>query len=125
MPRNKKGIFCLEGDWSRHLEQSSSVEPILALMAKWEPHYVPYIHRNVSTKESLRSYLGLWARKHYRGYPLLYLAFHGNPGVICLGNECHDGNQITLDLLEDYLRGKCSGRIIYFGSCGTLGAHGN
>jgi hypothetical protein len=120
-----KGIFCLEGEWSRNLMQTSSVEPILSLLSQWEPHFVPYVYRQVTSVSSLRDYLSQWVLKRYDHFPILYLAFHGHPGVVCLDENCEDTTELSLELLEQMLAGKCRGRIIYFGSCGTLQAHGN
>ncbi len=122
---SRKGIFCLEGDWSRDLRQPSSVEPILSLLSRWDPHYIRYIHRNVATSSSLAKYLLTWATRSYAHFPILYLAFHGNPGVICLDNVCSNDNEVSLDWLEETLRGRCRGRIIYLASCGTMHPHGN
>jgi hypothetical protein len=115
-----KGIFCLEGEWSRNLAQASSVEPVLHLLKCWEPYRVPYIHRTVATPASLEKYLRIWAQKRYAAYPILYLAFHGNPGVICMGSVCRTDTEVTLASLASVLQGRCKGRIIYFASCGTL-----
>lgn len=116
----KKGIFCLEGDWSRNLARPSSVEPILNLLSRWEPYFVRYIHRDVSTQQSLEGYLRQWLQRRYDNFPILYLASHGIPGVVCLNDVCSDKFTISLKFLEDVLRGRCAGRIIYFGSCSTL-----
>ena len=120
-----KGIFCLEGEWSRDLLQTSSVEPILSLLSQWEPHFVPYVHRQVTSVSSVRDYLSQWAHRRYDNFPILYLAFHGHPGVVCLDEHCADASELSLEIIEEILAGKCRGRIICFGSCGTLQTHGN
>ena len=120
-----KGIFCLEGEWSRNLLQTSSVEPILSLLSQWEPHFVPYVHRQVTSSSSIRDYLSQWVLRRYDAFPILYLAFHGHPGVVCLDERCEAASELSMEGLEQILAGKCRGRIIYFGSCGTLQTHGN
>lgn len=114
------GILCLEGDWSRDLAKAASVEPMLRLLTHWNPHYVPYIHRNVSTPDGLKNYLTRWLTRRYNRYPILYIACHGTPGVVCLDHDCRVGYQVSLDSLEETLAGRCQGRVLYFGSCGTL-----
>jgi len=53
-----KGIFCLEGDWWGKLHKPSSVEPILELLHQWDPFHVPYVRRDVATREEFEYYLG-------------------------------------------------------------------
>jgi hypothetical protein len=124
-PIKRRGVFCLEGDWWYNLKKPSSVQPILHLLSQWDPFFVPFIHRNVATGGSLEYYLDKWTKKKHADYPILYLAFHGDPGAIQLGDPRRRGNVITLDLLADLLEGKCKGRIIFFAACATLNTHGN
>jgi hypothetical protein len=46
---------------------------------------------------------------------LLYLAFQGEKGKIQIGNE-----SVSLNELADLFGDKCTGVVIYFGSCETL-----
>jgi hypothetical protein len=55
--KKTKGVFCLEDDWWGTMKSPSSVEPILHLLNRWDPYYVPYIHRNTATRGSLEYYL--------------------------------------------------------------------
>src|SRR5512147_1436861 len=112
-----KGIFCLEGDWWNRLERASTVEPILGLLHRWDPYFVPYIHRDVATRTEFEHYVRLWAQRRYAKYPVLYLAFHGEESEILLGDRRKPQNRVSLDELGELLAGKCEGRIIYFGSC--------
>ena len=77
MARN--GIFCLEGDWWGSLKHSkqSSVKPLLKLLNQYHSDNVPFIHRDVATRQELEHYLRKWTLKSYQRYPILYLAFHG------------------------------------------------
>jgi len=119
---NAKGIFCLEGDWSGDLRKPSSVEPILQLLRRWGPYYVPFIRRDVGTAEELAYYLGKWTQRRHERFPILYLAFHGDNGSIHVGDQRRSQGVVTLELLEELLAGRCKGRIIYFASCATLSA---
>lgn len=120
-----KGIFCLEGDWWGDLKRASSVRPILDLLKQWDPYFIPYIYRDVGTVESLRYYLRKWTLKAHRGYPILYLAFHGDPGALYVGDRRSPQSTVTLDLLEEMLTDRCKGRIIFFAACGMMRASRN
>ena len=120
-----KGIFCLEGDWQGNLARPWSVEPILELLKKSPVSPVPSIHRDVETLDALEHYLGRWAQKGYRKYPILYLAFHGRSGLVCLRNSQRASDEVTLDQLEELLAGRCHKRLIHFGCCETLNVNGH
>jgi len=122
--RRAKGIFCLEGDWEADLRSRMSMGPVLELLEKANEPPVRFIHRGIGTVPELEYYLRKWTLKRYQSYPILYLGFHGSPGCLYLGHG-RGSSYVTLDWLEDHLEGKCSKRILHFGSCGTLAAHGN
>jgi hypothetical protein len=54
-----------------------------------------------------------------------HLGFHGDPGVIYLGDGRKRANTISLEDLEERLAGKCHRRIIHFGTCATLDVNGH
>lgn len=107
------GIFCLEGAWERRLDDRKTVLPTLEMLERLQ--VATYIHRDVGTEEELRHYLGKWAQAGYRKYGVLFLAFHGVRGEICIGR-----GTVTLYELAEMLDGKASSRIVYFGSCSVL-----
>jgi len=89
----KKGIYCIEGLWDHgNIQDETTVLPILDFLDKWK-------HKAINEK-----------------YPILYLAFHGDPGYIFLTYK----DKYSLAQLADFLGDKCTGKIIYFGSCSTL-----
>ena len=114
-----RGIFCLETDWSE-VRTSPSVEPMLELL-KQSPLQLPFVHRNVVTIDTLDYYLKKWTQRRHDDFPILYLAFHGIEGEVQFGDLRRRGARVTLDQLEETLRGRCSGRVIHFGCCQTLG----
>ncbi|MBN1606199.1 MAG: hypothetical protein JW940_06175 [Polyangiaceae bacterium] len=118
--RSACGIFCLEGDWSNDLAHSSTVKPILELLSQGGGGAVPYVHRGCGTLEELEHYLRKWAQTGLRRFPILYLAFHGIRGGICVGDQRRANGQVTLDRLAALLGDRLSGRLIHFGSCDTL-----
>ena len=116
-----KGIFCLEGNWFGTKDRTT-IEPVLRLLETANDLRVPYVHFDVATREELEFRLKEWGKASFRNYPILYLAFHGNPGEIELG-QANGG--FKLKDLATRLEGVCNGRIIHFGSCSTLDLHGN
>jgi hypothetical protein len=123
MPNSKtKGVFCLEGDWEPNLKSKTSIGPVLELLETSSYPSVPYIRRDVGTLTEFNYYLGRWTLKKYDHYPILYLGFHGSPGMLHIGYG--HGAGMNLKELGERLEGKCKKRIIHFGSCGTLDVHG-
>jgi hypothetical protein len=112
----KKGIYCIEGLWDHgNIQDQSTVLPILDLLEK--RGYCNYIYHDCATKSELEYFLEKWKNKKVQEkYPILYLAFHGDPGYIFLTHE----EKYALAELADFLIGKSIGKIIYFGSCSTL-----
>lgn len=118
-----KGIFCLEGDWYPDLRRPTTVGPVLDLLEKSNIPAVPSIRRDIGTVPELEYYLQKWTQQRYSRYPILYLGCHGSPGELHVGPR--NSERVTLGWLEQRLEGKCKGRVIHFGSCGTLAIHGN
>ena len=110
-----KSIFCLEGVEDSKLTVNSSVKPVLNLLNRKYPK-MKHIHADYATKTELEFYLEKWLQKTYNGYPLLYLALHGEKNEI----KFADGDAISLDDLAKTLAGQCSRKFIIFASCSTL-----
>ncbi|MDZ4830079.1 MAG: DUF6642 family protein [Phycisphaerae bacterium] len=116
-----RGIFCLETDWTG-FAKSPSVFSLLGLLRS-SPLKIPSIHRHVATQDSFLHYLEKWTQRQHGEYPILYLALHGIEGEIQFGDLRVRGNHVTLDELEEVLRGRCKGRVFHFSSCRTLVVH--
>ncbi len=72
----KKGIYCIEGLWDHgNIQDETTVLPILDFLDKWK-------HKAINEK-----------------YPILYLAFHGDPGYIFLTHK----DKYSLAQLADFL----------------------
>ena len=115
--RNKrKGIYCIEGLWEpQNIADKSTVLPILDLLEKCS--YCDYIYHDCASQAELEFYLEKWKTKAVNTkFPILYLAFHGESGCIFLNNK----DKYSINALADFLENKCSGKVIYFGSCSTL-----
>ena len=120
-----KGIFCLETDQWYGQKNRASVEPTLHLLERYQR--TPFQHRDVATAGEFKFFLDKYFQPGYKNYPILYLGFHGwgseddNDAYVEIG----DGSRVTLEQLEQWINGRCNGRIVHFGSCGVMGSHGN
>ena len=119
MKRETHGIFCLEGDWWDDFNRTSTVKPVLKLLAQGVGPSVPFVHRDVATLEEFKHYCERWSRKGTGKFPILYLAFHGGPAELFIGRGRRDA-RVTLDELAEFLGDDLRGRLIHFGSCETL-----
>ena len=118
-PKQKKYIFCLEGNWFG-AKDKSSVEPALRLLERARLYQLRYLHYKIATRQELDFRLKEWCRDQFKNYPILYLGFHGTFGEI----ELADDVAVGLQELANTLGSTCEGRIIYFGSCSTLNVSG-
>ena len=110
----KKNIACIEGRWERDLTKSNSVATGLELLER--NRIVPkQCYKSSHSKNSTLDFLTEFTQKRYASYSILYLSFHGEPGVIGFGKEA-----VTLEELEEKLIGRLPGKILHFGSCQTL-----
>ena len=107
------GIFCLEGEWDGNLRDRRSVVPLLDTLDRLG--IARSIHRDFATKTEFIYYLNKWTQKGYHDFFVLYIASHGDTGLLSSGHD-----KITLDDLEAAIDGKAAGGVIYFGSCLTL-----
>jgi hypothetical protein len=113
-----KGIFCLEGFWYGDHRDEASVSPVLDLIKLYNNS--PVIHHRCGTREEFLYGIKRWTTKSFhKKYPILYLAFHGQPGEVLVGDEAVD-----LEDLSRLLEGHAKGTVIYFGSCSTLDVDG-
>ena len=120
-----KGVFCLETDqWFGHKDRAS-VEPALQLLERYRK--VPFQHRDVATEQEFRYFLDKYLQPGYNTHPILYLGFHGGraeDGADAFV-EIGDGTQVELEQLEDWIDGRCRGRLVHFGACGVMASNGN
>jgi hypothetical protein len=107
----RKNIACLESLWNQNIENRLNVVPILELVSKVER--VKYTYMTCNTSEELKYNLGKLKQK--RGYGILYLSFHGNPGEIVL-----DEKAIDLETLAVLMGKGFTDWVIHFGTCATI-----
>ena len=117
----RKGIFCLEGQWGG-VKDKTTVEPVLRLLETMSGYNASYRHYDVATREEFDFYLRKWRGASFNNFPILYLGFHGSPGKIFVGEG--RGASLSLEDLAERLDGGCKGRVVHLGSCGTAGVHG-
>jgi len=120
MKRRVHGIFCLEGDWWNDFNRSSTVKPILKLLREGVGLNVPYVHRDVATRAEFEHYCQRWTQAQMHNHPILYLAFHGEAGVLFVGDRRKKESVVTLDELASVFGEQLTGRMIHFGSCATV-----
>ena len=120
MRRKIHGVFCLETDWWNDFNRSSTVKPVLKLLSQGVRVQVPFVHRDIGTRAEFNHYVTKWSQSGGSKYPILYLAFHGKPGCILVGDNRLPEHRVDLDDLAELLGTKLSGRIVHFGSCSTL-----
>jgi len=116
--RRKPGIFCFEGDWSPDLRTRTSVRRLLEFLSQEER--IDFIYRDIGTPEELTYYVNRWRLRSYAAFNIGYFAFHGEPDAIFIGK-----NRLNLVDIGEMLNGACAGKVVYFGSCSTLGASPN
>jgi hypothetical protein len=116
------GIICLEGNWNEsNLSKENTVAPILQHLST--NMNIKVIHKHCSTVEQLKYYFNLLSEnRKYKGYGIIYLAFHGSSGNIYLDKhnyislaelmELSVNNKKTKNIFED--------RKVHFGCCTTL-----
>ncbi len=75
-----------------------------------------FIRKECATVEEFDFLLAKWPQKKYSSYPILYLAFHGEPGNIILSNE----RKRSLEDISSIISDSCANRVIIFSSCKTL-----
>lgn len=107
-----KRVYCIEGHWNYgKREVEPSVEPMLQLlrrMGQWE-----YARRDCATVDEFDYFLDHEWNRCKEG-SILYIAAHGEPGVIWLSDEQSQG----LDTLA--AKADCSGCLVHFSSCSVL-----
>lgn len=114
MSNEPHGIFALEGDWHHDLSRQAGVRPLLQLVTE-QVARLSLVHRDVGTVEEIRYYSGRVSLAQYKHFSVVYLAFHGTPGHIKVGNGV-----IELVGLGEALGDVCRGRYVHFGSCSTV-----
>lgn len=110
------GIFCIEGQWHRDLNERGSVLPTLELLERLGR--IRFIHRDAATPDELAYFLDRWLLRQYADYRVGFFAMHGEPTKLCLTERHH----VDLDDVADQMAGRCAGKRLYFGSCSVLRA---
>ena len=129
----KNGIFCLETIWLDELK-SPATRLLLELLERLSD--IPFVYRDVSTREELNFYLGRWCgrnmyREDYRRLGhlrVLYLGFHGLKGQISLRADLRqksDDDSVDLRELMSMIKpgqndATPAGRVIHFASCSVM-----
>lgn len=111
--KRQRHIYCIEGNWTTNRRSKQSVRPILEIL--YHTCGIKYIYWKCDTREEFFEALRRYTFSRYKNYSILYIAFHGRPNGICIGNDF-----VTLAEIAGVLEGHLTERIAYFGSCSTL-----
>ena len=112
--KSNKHIFALEGEWVRNMKRKDSIEPALKLLE--QVCDIKHVFRKVATIHDFSHYLKQTATTSLSKYSIIYLAFHGSPGLIQLG----DSTKVTTDKIAEDYPALFANKIVHFGSCSTL-----
>ena len=107
----QKKIFALEGEWERTPEDKASVIELLRFLKNTVD--IDYFHRRAATQKEVFYYLS--RRKDFKKYDIIYLAFHGEKGLIAPNQDL----EITLEELVPH-RKFFERKILHISSCSTL-----
>ncbi len=119
--RRSNGIYCVEVEWDGVAARAQTVRPALELLHQWADHGVPFIHRVVSTRSEFDFHIRRWGQAGMARCPILYLAVHGRPGIVDIGDWRRRDTAVRLDEMAALLAKRCRGRLIHFSSCRTMG----
>ncbi len=110
-------VFCLEESvWSdaKGLSDQTSVLPTLELLERMSV-LSAFLHRHALGATEFDNYLD-WRRsdRRVRAYGTVYLAFHGTPEGLWVGDAA-----VSLDVLAERL-GRLADGVVHLGSCSVL-----
>jgi len=111
----KKNIFCIEGSWENDHRSQLSVSKALEFLECVEQ--VNIILKQCYNEETLKQLIDDSMQKKYDKYSVLYFAFHGVDGEICVGKR---NKTVSLDKIAEMIGDRANGKIIHFGCCNTL-----
>lgn len=112
-------IFCLETEWDlsiHDLKRKPTVLALLDFMEKTRDIEVPYVYRQVATEHDFNYYIDHLYNASYAPYDVVYLCFHGDPGLI----QFADLSTFELERFKKEKKGIFAGRAVIFDSCSTL-----
>lgn len=114
----KKHIFCIEGNWTHDLKDKASIKSALDFLEHNAD--IKSIRKDCSAVDQFNVLLQTSLQKTYKNYGIIYLAFHGSPGVLHIGKR----KKMDFESIADLLDGQAADKIIHFGSCSTLKLEG-
>ena len=89
------------------------MRPLLELLEQHKA--IEAIHRDCGTVDEFMYYLDVCTQARYEKYRLLYLGFHGEPGVVWIG-----GRRVEIEQIAERLDGRAKNTTVYFGTCSTV-----
>jgi hypothetical protein len=115
MTKISKNIACLEGLWDDNLENRITAAALLDLVTKISETQFTILTCN--TREEFEFNISkLFISRVKRHYRVLYLVFHGEPGLIFLSDEV----PLSLEELAGIMGYRFKGWVVHFSACSTL-----
>ena len=105
-------IYALEGYWPQTPSRGLLGSTLQEISRK---HGITYIHKAPLTLQQLKTALLQWTFQEMDSYDILCLSFHGDNGLIYIGNT-----RFYLEDIISIIGNSGRGRTIYFSSCYTL-----
>jgi hypothetical protein len=81
---SRGGVFCIEGQWHRDLNERGSVLPTLELLERLGR--IRFIHKDAATADELSYFLNRWLLRQYADYRVGFFAMHGEPNKLYFGS---------------------------------------
>lgn len=122
MQRSRHGVGIIEFDFEYTASLSGrrfSIRPAIELLATRPFERVPFFFFHIATRADLEYRLAQWAVRRDR-LPILYVAGHGDPGVVNVGSGVGASDRIKLDDLIDLIAERSDGCWLHVGSCAAL-----
>ena len=108
------GIWVAEAYWSAATADSRTVRPIMEILSAND--VATSVHRHMNDEQDLIKTLTTVGRRENDKYSTVYIASHGSPGTIDVGDD-----SISLTDLAGVLPGGIlDGKLVHFGSCSVL-----
>lgn len=109
------GIWLLENYWSDSYSDVRSVEPVIKSLERAKSAKV--VHRQINDVEDLVKGLLVLGQKRNKRYEIAYIACHGSPGAVQIGDDSRDLSSLADELPEGQV---LDGKLVHFGSCSVL-----
>ena len=111
-------LFCLETEWTQSKHDLKDKSTVLSLLTFLDDAIgdFSYVFRQVATLDDFEFYIRHLEYPSYDSYDVVYLCFHGEPGVI----QFADRSEYSLNDFAIKHKSIFDGRTVIFDCCSTL-----